>query len=106
MKPNELNHLRRLVAWVRCEIGQEPQEYVEMMNDDIFPKVGDISDYGVQRSIEHHERLKKTPAYVRQAVKILSKYLSEQDSRVFEVKRKKRRFIEATPNIIKALENK
>ena len=28
MKRSDLNHLRRLVAWARCEIGQSPDELV------------------------------------------------------------------------------
>ena len=33
MKRSDLNHLRRLVAWVKCEIGQPPDELVKTMRN-------------------------------------------------------------------------
>ena len=33
MKRSDLNHLRRLVAWVECEIGQSPDELVTTMRN-------------------------------------------------------------------------
>ena len=33
MKRSDLNHLRRLVAWVKCEIGQSPDELVTTMRN-------------------------------------------------------------------------
>ena len=33
MKRSDLNHLRRLVAWVSCEIGQSPDELVATMRN-------------------------------------------------------------------------
>ena len=33
MKRSDLNHLRRLVAWARCEIGQSPDELVTTMRN-------------------------------------------------------------------------
>ena len=33
MKRSDLNHLRRLVAWVQCEIGQSTDELVTTMRN-------------------------------------------------------------------------
>ena len=33
MKRSDLKHLRRLVAWVECEIGQSPDELVKTMRN-------------------------------------------------------------------------
>ena len=53
MKRSDLNHLRRLVAWARCEIGQPPDEHVATV---------------------HHLAERSAPKYVRDAVKALDRY--------------------------------
>ena len=53
MKRSDLNHLRRLVAWARCEIGQPPDEHVATVQ---------------------HLAERSVPKYVRDAVKALDRY--------------------------------
>jgi hypothetical protein len=44
----EVNHLRRLIGYVRCEIMQSPDELVATVQS-ICPAIGEISDEGKQR---------------------------------------------------------
>ena len=53
MKRSDLNHLRRLVAWARCEIGQPPGEHAATVQ---------------------HLAERSVPKYVRDAVKALDRY--------------------------------
>lgn len=77
MKRSDLNHLRRLVAWVRCEIGQDPAEMQKTMID-IADKLSveshEISDEGKARMVESYRRAAAVPQYVRDAVKALDRY--------------------------------
>jgi hypothetical protein len=75
LKQAEINHLRRLVAWVDCEIGQSPEEFVATVKD-IAPHIDELSDGAKQRLVESHEKKASVPKYVRQAVKALRKTLA------------------------------
>jgi hypothetical protein len=70
----ELKHLRRLVAWVRCEIGQTPEE-LEATVREILPKIGPIDDGGKARLVQAHDRARHVPKYVRAAVAALGRTL-------------------------------
>lgn len=78
MKQSDLNHLRRLVAWVRCEIGQSPEEVVASYRE-IADLLGHplITNEAKQRMVESHDRARRAPKYVRAAVKALGKYIKE-----------------------------
>lgn len=75
MKRSDLNHLRRLVAWVRCEIDQDPAEMQKTMID-IADKLGhpEVSDEGKARLVERYRRAAAVPQYVRDAIKALDRY--------------------------------
>lgn len=75
MKRSDLNHLRRLVAWVRCEIGQDPAEMQKTMID-VADKLGhpEVSDEGKARLVEGYRRAAAVPQYVRDAIKVLDRY--------------------------------
>jgi hypothetical protein len=64
------NHLRRLLGYVRCEIGQDPAEVVDTVRL-IASKCGPISEEGKQRLVEHYQHSARIPKYVRAAVKSL-----------------------------------
>lgn len=76
MKTSDINHLRRLLAWVRADIGQTPQE-IEAMVADIAAKLGnpDIDDNARARLVNTHDRARAVPKYVREAVKALEKHV-------------------------------
>ena len=75
MKHSDLKHLRRLVGWVRCEIGESPEEYVAGVQA-IADKLGhpSIDDAARQRLVEGYDRRCAVPKYVRAAVKALDRY--------------------------------
>jgi hypothetical protein len=74
MKQSELNHLRRLLGWVKCEIGQEPEAMVAMLGD-IADKLGNppLTDDAKQRLVEGYDKSQRVPKYIREAVKALEK---------------------------------
>lgn len=75
MKQSDLNHLRRLVAWVQCEIGQGPDELMATVRT-VADKLGhpEISPEAKQRLVESHDKARQVPMYVREAVKALDCY--------------------------------
>ncbi|MBV2181724.1 MAG: hypothetical protein KUL86_10895 [Castellaniella sp.] len=77
MKRSDLNHLRRLVSWVRCEIGQDPAEMQKTMiniADKLSVESHEISDEGKARMVESYRRAAAVPQYVRDAIKALDRY--------------------------------
>ncbi|CAM5570152.1 hypothetical protein [Eoetvoesiella caeni] len=78
MKQSDLNHLRRLVAWIRVEIGQTPEE-LEVTMKSIADKLGhpEIDDDAKRRLVEAHDKARQVPIYVRNAVKALDRYIGE-----------------------------
>jgi len=80
MTEAQVNHLRRLLAWMRCEMGQEPAEMVVMANN-IVAKVGPLQDPegAMIRLQEGYDRAASYPAYLRQAVKMLTKALRDHE---------------------------
>lgn len=83
LKQSDINHLRRLLGWVRCEIGQTPEEFVETVRS-ISAALSDISDEGKARLVEHHQRAESVPKYVRAAVKALEKTIKHHDGQVVD----------------------
>ena len=74
MKRSDINHLRRLLGWVSCEIGQEPAEMVAMVKE-IAGKLGplNVDDDARRRMVEAHDKARAVPKYVRAAVMALGK---------------------------------
>lgn len=74
MKKSDINHLYRLLGWVRGEIGQTPDEMVSTMRS-IADKIGpmDISDECKKDLVEAHDKARLVPKYIRDAVKALEK---------------------------------
>ncbi|CUJ67946.1 hypothetical protein [Achromobacter sp. 2789STDY5608628] len=77
MKQSDLNHLRRLLGWVRCDIGQDPASQQQTMLD-IAAKLGPaaIDADAKARLVEGYRRAETVPVYVRDAVKALEKALA------------------------------
>ena len=70
MTPSQRNHLRLLLGWVRCEIGQTPEEFKATVAS-IAPAFTDLSIDGQARIVNHYDAAKSVPQYVRNAVKQL-----------------------------------
>lgn len=79
----EINHLRRLLGWVACEIGQSSGELIETAKR-IAPTVGELSTEGRQRLIEAAEKADQVPKYVRAAVKALKKAIADQEGDIVD----------------------
>ncbi|WP_293000035.1 hypothetical protein [Nevskia sp.] len=81
----ELNHLRRLLGWVRCEIGPSPEEHKAIVGN-ILDKIGpdEVSDAGRARLVDAHRRIESVPGYVRAAVESLSKVLEPHVGRTLD----------------------
>ncbi|MFY2611099.1 hypothetical protein ACOTET_01545 [Achromobacter xylosoxidans] len=77
MKQSDLNHLRRLLGWVRCDIGQDPAGQQQTMID-IAGKlpIDSIDADAKARLVEGYRRAEAVPVYVRDAVKALEKALA------------------------------
>lgn len=71
MNRAQTNHLRKLLAWVRCEIGQAPEELVETVRDIAAKWDGPISPDAERRLVEAHDKARSVPKYVRDAIKAL-----------------------------------
>lgn len=76
MKQSDINHLRRLVAWIKVEIGQTPEE-LEITMRDLANKLGhpELDDSAKERLVLAHDKARAVPKYIRDAVKALDKYL-------------------------------
>jgi len=76
MKQSDVNHLRRLLGWIRCDIGQAPAELQQTMID-VAAGLGHpkISEEAKARMVETYRRAEAVPLYVRAAVKALEKTL-------------------------------
>jgi hypothetical protein len=73
---SDVNHLRRLLGYVRCEIGQSPEEVIGTVQL-IASKCGPIDTEGQQRLVQHYQQSARVPKYVRDAVKALEKVVRE-----------------------------
>lgn len=72
----EVNHLRRLLAWVRCEIPPEPSAIEDIVRN-IAPAISTVSAEGKQRLVEWHRESENVPLYIRAALKSLTKLLED-----------------------------
>lgn len=80
---SDLKHLRRLLGYVRCEIGQTPDDLVATVQK-ILPAVGEVSEEGQARLVESYRQSKAVPQYVRAAVKALEKLLADQEGELVQ----------------------
>ncbi|MFY3460532.1 DNA-directed RNA polymerase subunit alpha C-terminal domain-containing protein [Achromobacter xylosoxidans] len=76
MKQSDMNHLRRLLGWIRCDIGQPPAEQQRTMIS-IAEKLGEcgIDTDAMARLVEGYRRAEAVPVYIRDAVNALEKLL-------------------------------
>ena len=82
MTEAEVNHLRRLLAWMRCEWCLDPdmqRGYVLGTADTVAHGMRTPEEAG-QALAEQAARINVCPAYVRQAVKMLTKALRAHES--------------------------
>ena len=80
----QVNHLRRLLGWVRCDVGQSPEEMVAMWRD-LAPRIGPVGDDGKARLVEAHQKSARVPKYIRAALKSLATVVEESRGEVVDV---------------------
>lgn len=74
-----VHHLRRLLGWLDCEVGQAPEELVATVRA-LAPALGTaISDEGRARLVQTHAQASNVPKYVRQALQALRALLQAQE---------------------------
>lgn len=79
----QVNHLRRLLGWMRCEVGQSPEEMVTMMKG-LLPRLGPVSEDGKQRLVEAHQAAARVPKYIRAAIKALEPVVAESRGEIVD----------------------
>lgn len=81
MTDAQVNHLRRLLAWLRCEYMLDEDMQRGFINAVVkCHKTGIATGRNTQELLrEKAEQINQVPAYVRQAHKMLSKALQEHD---------------------------
>lgn len=80
----ELNHLRRLLGWVSCEVGQAPDELVATVRD-LIPTIGPVTEEAKSRLVQSHQKASNVPLYVRAAVKSLQKAIAPIEATLEDV---------------------
>lgn len=79
----QVNHLRRLLAWMRCEytLDEDMQRgYLLAAHEAVAHGIG--TPEAVSAIVqEKADQINRVPAYVRQAVKMLTKALREHEAR-------------------------
>lgn len=85
MSPAQRNHLRRLLGWIRCEVGQTPEEMRETLRS-IRHALTEYPDEAAQgRMMESYDRAASIPKYVRAAIKALHPLVAEGGELVADV---------------------
>ncbi len=84
----QINHLRRLLGWVRCTYGvfMTPEEIVRVVQENA-PYTGEPSDEGKARLLEWHRAAEHVPIYVRQALKQLAPLVKESEGETVDAGR-------------------
>jgi hypothetical protein len=81
LKDSEINHLRRLLAWMRCEWMPDKDMQLGYMIG-AFESVrhgGSTPEQAASLLQQKAEEINRCPSYVRQAVEILTKALHEHE---------------------------
>lgn len=85
LKKSEVNHLRKLLGWVRCDIGQSPEEYLQTTKAVLENFQHDtLSEEAKNRLVEGHVKSSNVPQYVRDAIKALEKTLKRYDGEIVD----------------------
>lgn len=85
----QVNHLRRLLGWVRCEIPPEPSEVVSIVKS-IAPAID--SQQAKDKMVEWHRESTSVPKYLRAAMKALAPLVKDAEGELIDsVSRQQRR---------------
>jgi hypothetical protein len=81
LSDSEVNHLRRLLAWLRCEYMLDPDAQRGMLGavTDLAATGAITPEVASQHVAERAAQINHVPAYVRQGVKMLTKALQQHE---------------------------
>lgn len=82
-RKSEVEHLRRLLAWMRTEYMLDESSQKGFVHGAQQLLAGGLADEASVRAVaqEADARIQQVPQYVRQGVKMLTKMLAEHDKR-------------------------
>lgn len=84
LKESDINHLRRLVAWVRCEIGETEQEMIARYCEIAKILPHELDDEAKQSIVKSIENASNVPQYIRRAIKALEKVVGKIDGDIVD----------------------
>lgn len=78
----EVNHLRRLLAWMRLEYNLSEEGQRGMMTGLNMAVASGVQVERAQAVLDEEvQRIQRVPAYIRQAVKMLTKAVRDHDAK-------------------------
>jgi len=77
IKQSDINHLRRLLGYVKCEIGGDEQETIQRYAELSGIVDHDLDEAAKQRIVESVSKAASVPQYIRRAVAALEKVVKE-----------------------------
>lgn len=80
---SDVNHLRRLLAYIDLELGQEPEAMATTIRSIVHCAQADAE--GVKRLADAYDRSVAVPLYVRAAIKALKARLVKGDGEIVDV---------------------
>lgn len=85
LSKSDVNHLRRLLGWIKCDIGQSPEEMVATIFTLATKLEGfDVSEEGKQRLLDSYKKSDAVPKYVRAAVKALADSIKDEPGEIVD----------------------
>ena len=77
IKQSDINHLRRLLGYVKCEIGEDEQATIKRYAELSGIVDHDLDEAAKQRIVESVRKAASVPQYIRRAVAALEKVVKE-----------------------------
>lgn len=78
----EVNHLRRLLAWMTCEFNLSEEGQRGILTGLNMAVAAGVSVDRAQTVLdEEAERIRRVPAYIRQAIRMLTKAVRDHDAK-------------------------
>lgn len=84
IKQSDINHLRRLLGYVKCEIGGDEQETIQRYAELSGIVDHDLDEAAKQRIVESVRKAASVPQYIRRAVAALEKVVKEADGNTID----------------------
>ena len=77
IKQSDINHLRRLIAYVRCEIGEDEQKTIQRYTEIAGIVDTELDEATKQRIMESIKKAANVPQYIRRAITALEKVIDD-----------------------------